>query len=319
MSKIEKALNRARATGQLRVVTALDESQARHSMVPVTERERAADPEKRIAAVHAIARMRELSARSKNELADRRIIFHEMEQNETVKALRDIRTKIIQKTAGQNGVIMVSSVVGKGGGSFISFNLGAAFAFDAGRTALLVDCNLRNPSLKQLLGSDQQQGLTDFLENPELDISQIIHPIGIERLRGIPAGGQCEVPAEYFSSLKMRQLLDDVRQRYPERYIILDAPPLTDQADVQMLAELSDYVLIVVPYGKVTTSQLAASISHLSPEKLLGVVFNEVPTLPELPWRNMFFQSLVWLSNKITELMRKLSPSRFRQQSTESK
>lgn len=319
MSKIEKALNRARATGQLRVVTSSDEGQTRHSMVPVTGRERPADPEKRIAAVHAIARMNESSKRSKNELADRRIISHEMEQNDTVKALRDIRTKIIQKTGGQNGVIMVSSVVGKGGGSFISFNLGAAFAFDAGRTALLVDCNLRNPSLMQLLGTDQQQGLTDYLENPELDISQIIHPIGIERLRGIPAGGQCEVPAEYFSSLKMQQLLDDVRQRYPERYIILDAPPLTEQADVQMLAELSDYVLIVAPYGKVTTDQLAKSINHLSPEKLLGVVFNEVPTLPALPWRRMISQSLAWLLKKITELMRKIASSRLRQQSPESK
>jgi Mrp family chromosome partitioning ATPase len=178
-------------------------------------------------------------------------------------------------------------VVGGGGSSFVTTNLGAAFSFDAGKTALLMDCNLRNPSLHRLFGEGNFPGLTDYMDNSGMDVAEIIHPVGIERLRVIPAGGWREIATEYFSSFKLKQTLVSIKERYHERYIIIDAPPMTESADSQILAELCDYVLLVVPYGRVTDSQVNACAKAFSDKQLLGVVFNNEPVPPSLNWRGI--------------------------------
>ena len=150
-----------------------------------------------------------------------------------------------------------------------------------------MDCNLKNPSMHRLFGDGTFHGLTDYMDSSDMDIVEIIHQVGIERLRVIPSGGRREITAEYFSSFKLKQLLVNVTQRYRERYIILDAPPMTETADTQILAEICDYVLLVVPYGRVTDSQVAACAKAISDKKLLGIVFNNEPVPPTLKWRRI--------------------------------
>ncbi len=288
MSKIEKALNKARATGSLRVVSPQPpRSEEQHSDGPLVANEVTALIEQRAIASEAIARMREKSHLSREVLAQNRIIYPEMGENGTVRAFREIRTKIIQKSLGRNCMIMVTSVTGGGGSSFVTLNLGMAFAFDAGKTALLLDCNFKTPSLHRLFGAGSFIGLTDYLENLDMDISHIIHQVGIERLRIIPSGGRREIPAEYFTSHKMKRLLDNIKQRYRERYIILDAPPMTESADTGILADLCDYVVLVVPYGRVTDSQVDICAKAIGEKKLIGIVFNNEPMLPALKWRSI--------------------------------
>jgi Mrp family chromosome partitioning ATPase len=200
-------------------------------------------------------------------------------------------------------VVLVTSLVPGGGGSFIAFNLAAALAFDAGRTALLVDCNLRNPSLPRVFADSPHLGLTDYLQDPSLEIGDVVHPIGIERLRVIPAGRRREVPGEYFGSARMQRLVEAVRSRYPDRIVILDAPPTSESADVHTLAELCQCIVLVVPYGKVTTPQMEEAVKNLPKEKVLGVVFNDQPSLPRLSWWSLIGQSVAgmpgWLAARV--------------------
>ena len=290
MSKIEKALNKARNSGSLRVVSSqpLPTAQASAGNLTALSATSATHIEQRIATSQTIARMQEKLLLDKNELAQNRIIHPEMGENEIVRAFREIRTKILQKSQGRNCTIMVTSAIGGGGSSFVTLNLGVAFAFDAGKTALLLDCNFKNPSLDRLFTHGNYHGLTDYLEHSDMDINQIIHPVGIERLRVIPSGGRREISAEYFTSLKMQQMLDNIKQRYPERYIILDAPPMTESADTQILAELCDYVLLVVPYGRMLESQIDTCIKTVGEKKLLGIIFNNDPAAPSFRWRRIF-------------------------------
>ncbi|GAB4507893.1 MAG: XrtA-associated tyrosine autokinase [Sulfuricaulis sp.] len=281
MSKIEKALSKARATGSLQVVSPQPAREETSAVSNVT-----ALIEQRASVNEAIARMHEKSRLAKPVLDQNRIIYPDLGENGTVRAFREIRTKIIQKSQGRNCMIMVTSVTGGGGSSFVTLNLGVAFAFDAGKTALLLDCNFKNPSLHRLFGAGTFRGLTDYLENSDMDIAEIIHPVGIERLRVIPSGGRPEIPAEYFTSLKMKRLLDSIKQRYRERYILIDAPAMTHSADTQILADLCDYVVLVVPYGRVTDSQIETCVKAIGDKKLLGVVFNNEPAPPAFTWRD---------------------------------
>jgi protein-tyrosine kinase len=287
VSKIEKALNKARTTGSLRVVA----PQPAHTERPSDDAPAASNVtallEQRASASEAIARMQDKSPLGKHVLDQNRIIYPELGENGTVRAFREIRTKIIQKAQGRNCMVMVTSATGGGGSSFVTINLGVAFAFDAGKTALLLDCNFKNPALHRLFGRSNSRGLVDYMENSEMDIGEIIHPVGIDRLRVIPAGGQREIPAEYFTSHKMRKLFDSIKQRYRERYIIVDAPPMTESADTHILAELCDYVVLVVPYGRVTDAQIAGCAKAIGEKKLLGIVFNNEPVPPTIKWGNV--------------------------------
>jgi len=277
MSKIEKALKRAGdERGNLQLVPA---AAAVERTAPWT-----ALLGQQIELPETISRMggNEGTLLSADELWERGIIHPQHTEEPAVQVFRELRTKIIQQSQGQNAVILVAPVSKGNGGSFIARNLGAAFAFDSAKTALLVDCNFKNPSVHRLLPDASLPGLADYFENPEIDISKIIHPVGIARFRAISAGELREIPAEYFVSMKMRRLIDSLRERYHERFIVLDGPPMSDIADARILSELSDYVLVVARHGRATNAQIEGGLSAISNKKLLGIVFNDEP---RIPWR----------------------------------
>src|SRR6266849_6440567 len=151
-----------------------------------------------------------------------------------------------------------------------------------GKTALLIDCNLKTPSVHKLLANASAPGLTEYFENPDLDIKEIIHPVGIARYRVITAGKRREIIEEHFTSEKMKHLMDTLRRRYQERFIIMDGPPMSKIADIRILSDLADYVLVVARYGRSTNAQIANSLDAISEKKRLGIVFNEEPRIPRI-------------------------------------
>jgi len=303
MSKIEKALSRAKRESGLALVPAATKNAHVTADAAAPGRELIRSGAEMAIASHAaaqsIARMRDLTARSSDELAEQHIISPDIGESSTVQAFRELRTRILQHTKGQNGIILVTSVKGDSGNSFVATNLGVAFAFDAGRTALLVDCNLRDPSLQRLLGDEDRPGITDYLENPDMDVADIIHPVGIERLRVMPTGRKRDIPTEYFTTQRARQLMERIRNRYAERFVIIDAPPMTESADTQILAELCDYILLVVPYGLVTNMQIDNCVKALDSRKFIGVVFNNDPHVPQLDWRLLLRQARTRLQDTL--------------------
>jgi protein-tyrosine kinase len=277
MSKIEKALQRARDDRKLQIIAYDNADTQQLVTVPSNQ---LSNLEQRGSAAREIATMQEPQLRSNTELDQERIIYPEMDETGTVEAFREVRTKIVQRCGGQNCAIVVTSLNPKSGTSFVARNLGAAFAFDAGKTALVMDCNLHNPSFHRLVLGGEHKGITDYLENPEMDIADIICSVGIPRLRVIPAGANREASVEYFTSARMQQMMQVIKQRYQERYIILDSPPMSQSADLQILMDLCDYAILVVPYGRVTEAQLVDAVKTIGEKKLLGIVFNGEPRPP---------------------------------------
>ncbi len=221
-----------------------------------------------------ISNMAELGRMSPEELADRKIIFPGMTNSSVLNTFRELRTRLMKKAENCNFVVMVTSLVPNGGSSFVATNLAAVFALDKTKTALLIDCNLYDPVLENLLDVAPDYGLTDFLAEDKLDVNDIIYATGIPRMRVVPVGTHTEAGAEYFASNRMKGFIDNLKSRYPDRYLILDVPPIGVSAEARILAEISDFVVLVVPYGRVNESQVAAAIDALGEEKLSGIVFN---------------------------------------------
>ena len=223
-----------------------------------------------------IKTMEEVEPLGREELAKRKIIYPEMENQRVLNVFRDLRTTLLTIANGSNFSCLVTSVVPKGGSSFVATNLATAFSFDDTKTSLIIDCNLNAPN-PNLPISHVKVGLTEYLEDDELKASDIICPTGIPRMRAVSSGGRREIPAEYFSSDRMIEFLEEVQSRFRDRYTFLDGPSTKESADVKLLSSLCDYILLVVPYARVTTSQVEATVRTIDESKLIGVVFNNEP------------------------------------------
>ncbi|MCM0611817.1 polysaccharide biosynthesis protein [Marinobacter sediminum] len=209
-----------------------------------------------------------------DDLDERRIIYPESKNRALVNKFRDLRTKLLELSGGNNFTLVVSGASEGAGSSFIALNLAAAFAFDQAKTALVIDCNLREPSLHSLLDITPEAGLTDFLDDPDYDIGRILYPTGIPRLRLIPAGSRRETPAEFFTSFRMKQFIQAVRRRYPDRFIVLDTGSISDSPDARILTELCDYGMLVIPHGKITSATAEQAATAFNPEKFVGAIIN---------------------------------------------
>jgi len=232
--------------------------------------------ERRLESAREISRMLEGTVKTAKQLDSSKIIHSAMADRDVLDAFRGLRAKLFNMNQGEGFVVMVSPVVPDSGSSFVASNLAAAIALDDTKTALLVDCNIRNPGLHKLLGVNCEVGLTDYIENAEyIAIDQLICATGIPRLRLVSAGQQHESVSDYFTSVHMEVFLDEVRSRYRERFILIDAPSVTESPDARILADLSDTVILCVGYAKSTRRQIAEAAAEIGRDKLAGVVFSE--------------------------------------------
>jgi len=227
-----------------------------------------------------IQQMEEVAEFTYSDLDERKLIYPEMKQSRVVSRFRELRTQLLEKARDKNFVVLVTSVTEGGGATYVASNLAMAFSIDSSKTALLIDANLGKPDLDSIFSLDDVDfGLTGFLENNEVDIEQIIYASGVKRLRVVPAGHRTEYASEYFNSERMKFFLKVVRDRYSDRFIILDAPPLSESSDVRNLVQLCDMAVVVVPYGKVTGSEVAESLKAIPKEKLAGLIINNETTV----------------------------------------
>ncbi len=224
-----------------------------------------------------IDKMSEIHRFSKSEMDKLKLLYQGTSNGDMLKTFRDIRTRLYSGREAKNFTCMITSAAPCGGGSHITKNLAAAIALDKTRTALVVDANFYSPSMNDIIVTDAEAGLTDFLENPKLAVGSIVYASGIPRVRIVPAGDNADGAAERLSSKRMNSFMDELKHRYSDRYILIDAPSVGEYAaEARMLAGLSDFVVLVVPSGKVTVDQVKACISNLGEENIALLVFNQI-------------------------------------------
>ncbi len=211
---------------------------------------------------------------TQEDLYEKKIVFTGMRQRELLNAFREVRIRLLQKSQTDNMVVLVTSVTSAGGSSFFGFNLAATFALDQHKTALYVDCNPYGSGADKYIATDVDLGLTQYLTDYTVPLKRIIYPSGVERLRVIPSGGSSESAAEFFNSKRMEVFVAEIKARYPDRFIVLDAPSVQQSTEARILARYCDHALLVVPFGKAVTDEVLAAVDAVGKEKFAGLVFN---------------------------------------------
>jgi exopolysaccharide/PEP-CTERM locus tyrosine autokinase len=189
---------------------------------------------------------------------------------------RTLRSRILSFSKENDlRTILITSCLPGEGKSTVSSNLSICIANGKDEHALLVDCDLRKPSIHKNFGLNNNQGLSNYL-NQDIHLSQALYKTEIGKLTLLPAGTHPDNPSELISSEQMRNLLQEMKTRYSNRYIIIDSTPANQTPEPAILAEQVDGVILVVKAGMAGRELIARTVKQLGKEKILGVVFNMV-------------------------------------------
>jgi exopolysaccharide/PEP-CTERM locus tyrosine autokinase len=182
--------------------------------------------------------------------------------------------KLSQKGDFEKALMVTSSVPGEGK-TITSLNLAIALAQEFDHTVLLVEADIRKPSMLNYLGIKAEKGLADCILDG-LDVSEVLVKTGIGGLTVLPAGRRVDNPVELFSSNRMIALFDEIKSRYNDRYLIVDTTPLLPFAEPIYIANMIGAVVLVSREGMTTPENLNSSLELLKNHNLLGVVSNGV-------------------------------------------
>ena len=186
---------------------------------------------------------------------------------------RSLRTRIKRSESGRALRTIAITSPNKGDGkSLTAANLALTMAQEFQQRVLLVDCDLRRPSVHQLFGLVETPGLGDVLMNAaELEQALVLLPD--HHLTVLPAGLPPSNPAELIGSSAMRRVLDTLRTRFDR--ILIDVPPVAPLADLHILAPMVDALLMIVRAGVTPKPAIERALAGLDPNKILGLVLNE--------------------------------------------
>ena len=205
---------------------------------------------------------------------DRRLVCLHDPSSAAAECYKILRSKLIVGDSGElRRAIMVTGAEPKDGKSMVAANLAVSIAQGMNHYVLLIDCDLRRPSLHKTFGLQAQHGLRDYLEEGSA-ITPYLFKTAMQKLTLIPAGKPLASPSELLGSNKMQLLMQELIGRYQDRFIILDSPPAQFTAETSSLFSLMDGVLLVVRSGKTARGPVLDVIDNVGREKILGVVFN---------------------------------------------
>lgn len=207
-------------------------------------------------------------------LRENRVIMG-LKQDPRSDLFRVLRTNILKQLRenGWNNFFVTSATQGAGK-TLISLNLAIAIALEGNQTVILVDADLRKPSLARNLGIECKFGLVDYLTGI-VPLEQVLINPGIERLVVLPGKFSRNNFSELIASPKMANFIDEIKSRYESRVVIFDIPPLFVADDALLFMSYFDAALFVIEDEHNTKDELQHAMQILQDTNLLGVVLNK--------------------------------------------
>ncbi len=192
-------------------------------------------------------------------------------------AFKLLRTRIFQLTREkQLNCLQITGFGVNEGKSLVASNLAVSIAGDTRQTTLLVDLDFRRPAVHSLFGLEPEApSLASYFEENKPLEDILVNP-GIPNLTLLPAAGGVPNPTELMGSSKMEALVQELKERYKDRYIIFDTPSVNLCPDPLVISEYMDGLILVARAEQATYESIEAAMDKLPREKCLGVVFNDI-------------------------------------------
>ncbi|MCP4274983.1 MAG: AAA family ATPase [Gammaproteobacteria bacterium] len=220
---------------------------------------------------------------SQEQLKENRIVAG-IKTNPHADTFRVLRSRVLQKLRKQNlNTLAITSPNRGSGKSMVAVNLAISLSLEVNQTVMLVDLDLRRPSIHKYFNYTPERGISDYLEH-DIPLSDLlVHP-SIERLVLLPGGSPVTNSSELLTSPRMTNLVEEISNRYASRIILFDLPPLLHMDDALAFLPQVQSSLLVVEEGATQPEQIEQSIHLLEDSNLLGTIYNKARHVADSPY-----------------------------------
>jgi len=204
-----------------------------------------------------------------------------------VEDFRIIKRPLIKRAFAQRkptenpgNLIMITSSLPGEGKTFCAINLAMSIAMELDHTVLLVDADVARPSVLRTLGLPAQRGLMDVLLDDTLDMSDVMLRTNVNTLSLLPAGTSNPRATELLASHSMKTLVMEIANRYPDRIVIFDSPPLLLTSESNVLASNMGQIVMVVEAESTTQHAVKEALRQLEGCSNVNLVYNKSRAFP---------------------------------------
>jgi protein-tyrosine kinase len=202
--------------------------------------------------------------------------------NRTTEEFRRIKRPLLMHVRGEGAtvvdhanMIMVTSALPGEGKTFTSINLAMSIAMEMDKTVLLIDADVAKPYITNRLGVEAEKGLIDVLIDDGLTLPEVMLRTNIPKLTLLPSGNRHIRSTELLASDRMRQLTLELSNRYSDRVIIIDSPPLLLTSEARVLAGLVGQVVLVTEESRTPQHAVKEAVEMLDENEIVGIVMNK--------------------------------------------
>jgi len=204
-----------------------------------------------------------------------------------LEEFRIIKRPLLKRAFAERGpkdnpanLIMVTSSLPGEGKTYCAINLAMSIAMELDHTVLLVDADVARPSVLRTLGLPVQRGLMDILVDDQLDLSDVMLRTNVDTLAILPAGAASASATELLASSTMTAMLHELANRYPDRIIIFDSPPLMLTTEARVLASHMGQIVVVVEAQTTTQHAVKESLHQLEGMSNVNLIYNKTRDIP---------------------------------------
>ena len=183
----------------------------------------------------------------------------------------------IKRLRAESGIrsFSITSPVKRDGKTTVAVNLAAALSLDYEEKVLLIDGDLRAPSIHRYFNASESPGLADYLASgAKMNLKNLVQETFVPGLRILPSGRPSHQASELLAKERMKLLIEEAQAEFPGHYIIVDSPPILSTPDPLVIARHVDGVLLVMRAGKTPRDYLTKALQPLNSNKVMGVVLN---------------------------------------------
>lgn len=193
-----------------------------------------------------------------------------------------IKRAFAERTPGDKpgNLIMITSSLPGEGKTYCAINLAMSIAMELDNTVLLVDADVARPSVLRVLGLPAQRGLMDILLDDKLDLADVMLRTNVDTLSILPAGTSNARATELLASQIMSTFVTEIANRYPDRIVIFDSPPLLLTSEAHVLASHMGQIVVVVESETTTQHAVKESLRQLEGCKNVNLIYNKTREFP---------------------------------------